>query len=270
MKPVKTNVAKLVDKKQPKLSRKINRILQEASIKVAQKVKTLYAKKLNKADDINSLSEDDRQSIQAILDELELDGISIDIVDSITPEIIRAYKQAGILGVEQVGINVDSDMTDLLDKGALDYAELRAGELIKDLTDTTLDELRDIISQALEDGLSPDELSDAIEEMGVFGASRSDMIARTELAFAHVKGNVDGWRETGLVEGKRSILGDNHEIDDECDECVDAGVVPLDDEFIPGYDFPPYHPNCVCDVLPVLINENSDQTDNLDEADIEE
>jgi hypothetical protein len=100
--------------------------------------------------------------------------------------------------------------------------------------------------------MSADDLSDAIQEAGAFGEFRADMIARTELAFAHVQGNVEGWRITGEVELKRSILGDLHDIDDECDEAVDAGDIPLEDEFIDGYAFPPYHPNCICDVLPIL------------------
>jgi len=89
-------------------------------------------------------------------------------------------------------------------------------------------------------------------DAGSFSLARAAMIARTELAFAHVSGNVAGWRETGQVDRKRWILGDNHDIDDVCDDAVDAGDVGLDEEFVDGIDFPPAHPNCVCDVLPIL------------------
>ena len=257
-----TNVARLVNRKQPKLERKISRILSVAGKSIAQKIKTLYTKKMGKAD----LSSEDQAIIDAILSELELSEVSIDIIDSISPELIRAYKAAGILGVEQVGINADEKMIAHLDRAALDYAENRAGELIKDLTETSESDLKDIISRAIEDGISSDELSSNIEDMGIFSESRSTMIARTELAFAHVQGNVKGWRETGMVEGKQSILGDLHSIEDECDDCVAAGIVPLDEDFIPGYDFPPYHPNCICDVLPVLMKETNEQ-DESDQQD---
>jgi len=231
-----TNVKKLVDRKQPKLAGKINRILKKAAQEIADKASKLYATKLIKSDDTDAI-------IQKILDELELSDLSVDMVDSITPELIRAFKEAGILGIDQVKINATDDMTNHLDQKAMDYVETRGAELIDDLTETTLNDLRDILAQGVEEGMSPDELSDAIQEMGGFGEARGDMIARTELAFAHVQGNVAGWRETGMVEGKRSLLGDLHTVEDECDDCVLAGVVPLDEDFIAGYNFPPYHPN---------------------------
>ena len=53
--------------------------------------------------------------------------------------------------------------------------------------------------------------------------------------------------------------------DDACDECVanaEQGAIGLEDEFLSGDDAPPAHPNCRCDVLPVLIEEGpSDDTD---------
>ena len=42
-----------------------------------------------------------------------------------------------------------------------------------------------------------------------------------------------------------------------CDECVEAGMVPLGDDFADGVDYPPAHPNCICDVVPVLKDEES-------------
>ena len=39
------------------------------------------------------------------------------------------------------------------------------------------------------------------------------------------------------------------------DANAEAGVVPLDGQFPSGADAPPDHPNCVCDVLPVLVDE---------------
>lgn len=255
-----TNVRKLVDRKQSKLTRKLNSIFSKAATEVADKVAKAYAKKFVKADDNEAL-------IESILDELDLNGISVDLVDSITPEMIKAFKEAGILGIDQVKIEATDDMTNHLDQKAMDYAEEHGAELIEDLANTTRESLRDLITQAVEDGLSPDELSESIQQSATFGESRSDMISRTELAFAHVQGNVAGWRETGMIEGKRSILGDLHTVEDECDDCVMAGVVPLDEDFIAGYNFPPYHPNCMCDVVPVLIGED-DETDQGDQNEI--
>jgi hypothetical protein len=94
--------------------------------------------------------------------------------------------------------------------------------------------------------------------MGAFGEARAEMIARTELAYAHVQGNVQAWAETGEVVGTRWILGDLHDKPDVCDECADRGVVPLGDEYADGVDYPPAHPNCICDVVPVLKGDEDD------------
>jgi len=203
------------------------------------------AQKLAKADSVDAI-------IQSILEQLGLSELSVDIIDSVTPELIRAFQTAGVSGIGQVGVTATSDITKHLDKAALAYAEAHAAELVTNLTATTTESLRGTISNAVKEGMSAQRLSDAIQTSGAFGEARANTIARTELAMAHVNGNVEGWKETGLVGGKESILGDLHDIDDECDECAAAGVVGINDDFIPGLSQPPYHPNCVCAVLPVL------------------
>jgi hypothetical protein len=63
------------------------------------------------------------------------------------------------------------------------------------------------------------------------------------------------YKESGVVSGKEWLLGSEHDQDDECDDNVAAGVIALDDSFPSGDDEAPAHPNCVCDVLPVLAEE---------------
>ncbi len=198
-------------------------------------------------------SQDDEDLVLQILNELQVDDVSVDVVENISPELKAMFKDAGVFGVVQVGFEASPDITKHMDKAALSYAEDRGAELVTDLEKSTRDYMRTQVAAAIEQGSSAQTLADNIQESFAFSASRAETIARTELAFAHVQGNVEGWRTTGEVEMKESILGDNHEIEDECDDAVEAGAVPLDDDFgDTGLDFPPYHPNCVCDVLPVL------------------
>ena len=191
---------------------------------------------------------------------LGIEDMVDEIRQTLADELMATYKAAALVGVTQVGAPL-APITDQIDAQAVAYAQQRGAELITDLAGTTVEDLRDLLGEAVASGMSPADLSDAIESMGSFGEARADTIARTELAFAHVNGNVDGWRATGEVDAKQSILGDLHEIDDECDDCANAGTVKLDDDFVPGYDFPPYHPNCVCDVLPVLVAPFQDTGD---------
>ena len=82
------------------------------------------------------------------------------------------------------------------------------------------------------------------------------MVARTETAYADVQGNLEGYRASGVV-AKKEWLVSQDEVCPEC-EALDGKVVDLDEPF-PGQggDGPPLHPNCRCDVLPVLQDEEA-------------
>ena len=108
--------------------------------------------------------------------------------------------------------------------------------------------IRELVEEALAEGSSNDDLADAIEGFTGFDESRAEMIARTETAFADVQGNLAGWKASGQVEAKQWATG----VDEVCDDCtsLEGQVVPIGEDF-PGGD-PPLHPNCRCDLLPVL------------------
>jgi hypothetical protein len=239
---ITTRLGRYVEAKVPKVAAKLNRVFAQA----AKRAIAAYRAKMRKADE---------DIVKAILAEIDPLGLSQDLADAITPDMIEAYKVGGITGALDVLDGPSPGLTDQIDAKAIGWAAERGGELIKQLNETTVDDLRDFLSEAVAAGMGPEDLADAVDELGAFGEARSILIARTELAFAHVQGNLQGWRETGQVEGKRSILGDTHEIVDECDDAVEAGVVPLDEEIIPGYVGPPYHPACLCDLVPVLTAE---------------
>jgi hypothetical protein len=246
-KPKQTKVAKYVGSKSPKVRRALRKVLRAWAKKVAPKVAKLYAEKLEKDDTTTTAR------ILSIIEALNSDELGEDLYGELEGAMLAAFRRAAAVGATEVGIDFD-DITNQVDKAAVAFAEKRGGELIKDLAGTTDDALRSLLSRAVEEGMSADDLSDAVEDLGAFGDARADVIARTELAFAHVQGNVEGWKASDQVEGKRSILGDLHDIADECDEAADAGVVGLDEDFGDGLDYPPYHPNCVCDVVPVLMD----------------
>ncbi len=254
-KPAITRVSRYVSNKSPRLARKLKKALATAKKRISAIVIKAYAETLAKDDTTQAAR------IQAIIDALNAGTISEDLVDVLTPEMMDAFNSASSIGLTQVSIEQTPAMTDQMDEAARAYAEKRGGELITDLADTTDDDMRALLARAVEDGMSVDQLSDEIDSMGTFGEARATLIARTELAFAHVEGNVEGWRQSDEVTGKRAILGDLHDIADVCDECADVGEVGLDDDFVDGFDFPPFHPACVCDVLPVLKqSDDSEET----------
>lgn len=240
--PVMTRVGRVVERKRARLAKGLAKLLEDGAKKIAKQAARAYLKISKNADD----------DVQKILDELELEGIIASAAELLSPELEGVYADSGIAGVKQVLGKESAELTSQVNERAVEYAKERAAELVADLQDSTREMLRSAVTRAVEDGATVDELSDAVLSSGAFSEARADMIARTEIAKAHVEGNVQGWRETGEVEGKRSILGDLHDIEDICDDCADAGVVDLEDAFSEGADFPPYHPNCICDVVPVL------------------
>ncbi len=257
--PRLTNVGKYVQSKSPALARKLAKVLQAHAKKVAPKLVQGYVQHLQKAQLMRLLHKDARGGKDTI-DEIVANLGSADLGKTLTGELagpmLAAFRRAAALGATQVGASVS---TDQVDPKAVAYAEDRGGELIKDLADTTDDDMRDLLARAVDEGMSADDLSDAVQAAGAFGEARANTIARTELAFAHVQGNKEGWRASGQVAGKRWILGDLHDVPDECDDAAEAGVVGIDEDFADGISDPPAHPNCICDILPVLSDGDDDE-----------
>jgi len=242
-----TALGRYVEKKQRSLAPKLAKVLKDFGRKVAQRITSAYpaTEKLSKAD---------KDLIQQLIDKLNAESLGEELTGELENATTAAFRRAAAYGAKQVGLVV-GEITEQVDEAAVKYAKVRGGELIKDLADTTEKDMRSLLERAVAEGMSVDELSDAIEGMGAFGEARANTIARTELANAHVQGNVQGWKESGLNIRKVSLLGDLHDIADICDECADAGEVDMEAEFVDGATFPPYHPNCICDISPVIIED---------------
>jgi hypothetical protein len=166
----------------------------------------------------------------------------------------------------------EENLTETMSNLAVEYAKARGAELVGKrllpdgtiidnphsewfIEQSTRDLLRADVTKAVEEGWSTKKLGDTLEQNYAFSEERADMIARTETAFADSRGNMIAYKESGIVSGKEWILGSEHDVDDECDDNVAAGVIGLDEAFPDGSTEAPAHPRCVCDVLPVLAEE---------------
>lgn len=193
------------------------------------------------------------------------------------PEIQRLLLSVSEDGIRvafaQLGVTPTREITEQVNATALAWAKERAAELVGmrieadgslvvnpnaewAISATTREALRGDILRAIEEGTTTDDLAAQLEATYGFSEARSETIARTELAAADIEGNLIAYRDSGVVGGKMVVLGSEHDDTSDCD-CNDAaamGVVDLDDDF-GGLGDPPYHPNCVCDVLPVLADD---------------
>lgn len=147
---------------------------------------------------------------------------------------------------ESLGLNWD-----WVDEGALRYARERAGELVGmkwdgtqwvenpnpqwAITETTRARVNELADEAVREGWSPQRLQEALEETGLFGEARAEMIARTEVAIAENKGQVETMKEAGF---DRVYVYDG-----DCDECAEIDGKVASIEWASAN--PTQHPNCV-------------------------
>jgi hypothetical protein len=109
-------------------------------------------------------------------------------------------------------------------------------------SETSIDRLRNAVADAWDKGGSADQIVTAIKDtFADFSDSRAEMIAQTEANDAYMEGRDAMAQELGMEEKIWSADGS-----DACEECqgqIEAGWVPIDEDF-PSGDDPPLHPNC--------------------------
>lgn len=237
------------------LAQKIAGFLASQKMFIATKVERLFREAQKDAGD----------RAQAILDQLGLSDWT-ELVAWLTPSLQQVFLPSSHKALADLGIT-GSDLFDQLNDDAIDFARARAAELVGmkwvagrlvqnpdarwAITDSTRQWLRELITEAFTDGMTPADLAGEIHSSYLFSESRAMMISRTELSFAHVNGALAGWKRSGMVEAKQWILGSEHDEDDECDDYASRNPVPLDGDW-DGNVGPPAHPNCVCAIVSVL------------------
>jgi hypothetical protein len=148
------------------------------------------------------------------------------------------------------------------------WVDRAATRLADGVGDTTVVRVSALIDKGLEEGLTVDELADRIEQKG-FDPGRARTIARTESTRAYTEGQVEAWKQTGMVTGKKWNVAP-----DACPFCeaieqqdqtkgmsdpfykVGDTITGSDgSQFVVNFENvtgPPLHPNCRCTIVPVL------------------
>jgi len=137
---------------------------------------------------------------------------------------------------------------DPFDAAAREWLQTHAFELVRGVTQTTLNELRRTLTEGWEAGEGIPELADRVRE--VFEEAdryRSFLIARTETTATGNMAQLSVLRQTGIGYKTWSTSDDERV----CPVCgpLDGKTVRLDEEFAPGIFAPPAHPNCRCTTL---------------------
>ncbi|MDI9934699.1 phage minor head protein [Rhodococcus sp. IEGM 1351] len=186
----------------------------------------------------------------------------------LAPILLSLIADAGKVAVQQVGL--DPSLFTVFNQSVQDYMRERSTKIAKDVNDETEKQLRATLSQGIQAGETTFELRARIE--GVFGfaaTTRADRIARTESTRATSFADIEGWDQSGVVEGKEWYTALDERT---CPWCRDlhGRVVPLKTNYfnkgdvmevdgktmtVSYDDMPgcPAHVNCRCVLLPVLI-----------------
>jgi SPP1 gp7 family putative phage head morphogenesis protein len=214
-----------------------------------------------------------KKSDQEIDPEKIIEDLNLDLPEKIIEQFIEKLQNELltiqiISGQEALKV-LNKDTQQLLEKvkeKATKYASDRSAELIGKKIDsngniidnpdasfvinqTTRDNMKILVNNALQQGWSNDELKENIINNYSFSEQRSKTIARTETNFADNKITLKAYK-IGGVEKKSWLTSEDDKVSDICQGCEQEGEIGIDDIFqSSGTDAPPGHPNCRCTLI---------------------
>ncbi len=177
----------------------------------------------------------------------------------------EALKRVGQSALADVGVELAFDVANPLVRH---FLETYIPKLAGSVSVATRTGIAEALAAGLREGESIPKLRDRVRDVFKEAkASRAACIARSEECRAATKGEIEGWRQSRIVEGKEWIIQG-----DACEWCVEmegrttdldglyfevgesftnsnGGVMVLDYTEIDG---PPLHPNCRCALVPIL------------------
>ncbi|MEI8032991.1 MAG: phage minor head protein [Chlorobiaceae bacterium] len=193
-----------------------------------------------------------------------------DLVPEMQDLLIETAREGVMAGAAQISLTAIG-ATKQANERAVEWAMDRAAELVGmkwvngelvenpnaewSISQSTREMIHGDVNRAIDEGWSNDRLADSLMENEAFSESRALMIARTETAFADIQGNLAAYEEAKAVIGEVKvewITAQDDRVSDEC-EMNDGEVREIGEAFPSGATEPPQHPNCRCDLLPVIV-----------------
>lgn len=180
-------------------------------------------------------------------------------------EYVNAIALAGEIALADLGVDTIFNPTH---PAILDWLATYMPILEDSVMNTTQGALSVAIRNGIESNLALPELLDAVREVFKTAKNaRAEVIAITEGNRALNEGELQAWRQSGIVVAKQWVLGPNP-----CDICLDVAgrVMEINTSFYVTGDtvtsesgetieidyvdveFPPLHSNCVCSIIPIL------------------
>ena len=196
-----------------------------------------------------------------------LGAFEVQYQEAVAGPMAAATASGSTFGTNEVGVSGAFDVTN---PRVAEFAATYSQQFASEASAASLRRARTVIARGLEQGQSAQQIADQISVDYAFSPERATVVARTETARAFVEGERLGWEESGVVRGKQWQLAAGG-----CPFCQQtalkgtAKVFGLNEPFWKNGDTisagggpysvrygdvqgAPLHPNCRCDILPVL------------------
>lgn len=191
-----------------------------------------------------------RDLIRQVADHMNMEA-AIRWRSRIGPLVSGSARQA----VERVSTEMGLSF-ELLQPGLLDYTEREAAWLVTRVTDTTKEEIRNALAAGLEEGDAIPALRKRIQELGAFGPSRAELIARTETTRVYNGAQLESMTAYAADSGEKIqktwIATRDARTRDE-HAALDGETRGVDEAFSNGLQVPG-EPNCRCTIGFELIS----------------
>jgi SPP1 gp7 family putative phage head morphogenesis protein len=195
--------------------------------------------------------------------------------EAIKPIVHATLLQAGLDATQALGI--EAGQFDPFTAAITEYFQDRSRKIANDVNDETAKQLRASLSEGVLAGDGSFELRARVENvMGHASTVRADRIARTEITRAQTYGDLQAWKQSGVVEAKEWRTARDER---QCPFCraLDGRIISLGETYFDKGDVqtvegkdkdgnpktftqkisyddmpgPPAHVNCRCVLLPV-------------------
>ena len=179
----------------------------------------------------------------------EWDAIADETASEFTKALTRLSSSALVVGAKVASDDLGIALRfDLKNPRAEAFMREHGADLVTKINETTRDELKTLLSEAIDEGWSYTQTAKAIrDEFEGFSRERAKTVAVTESAFAYEGGQRQ--MAAALVDAGLEIEKSWLAEDTCCDDCAanaDQGWIPEDEDFDGGVDGPPQHPKCRC------------------------
>jgi len=180
-------------------------------------------------------------------------------IKAVHPTLLTAINEGGKFGLLELGLDMDFDLVDPLVQRELKLKEFVFAD---EWNKSTLLRLREELAQGIVNGENKPQLTERVSK--VFGHEKKNagVVAQTEVGAVSNAGAVEGYRQSGVVEGKQwHASGPNPRPDH---IAANGQIVSIDQEFQVGGEGLRYPGdpngqaknvcNCHCSVLPVVAD----------------